>query len=152
MCAAPLPDRIGQGIPPAPSAARPWLPPLVVGAGLSVACLAVAFSDGDVSILPPCPFRAMTGLDCPGCGMSRAARALLRGHLDSALSYNVLLVVAVPFITYLYLRWAASTVGIELPAIRLGSRAGTALVGLLAVFAVVRNLPIGIGRYLNSAT
>jgi hypothetical protein len=31
-----------------------------------------------------------------------------------------------------------------------GRRSGTALCVVLAVFAVVRNLPIGPGRYLNS--
>ncbi len=149
MCATPLPGPTELGGAPA---RRPWVPPLAVGAGLAVGCVAVAFSDGDVSILPPCPFRALTGLDCPGCGMSRAARQLLRGHLGTALDFNVLLVVVAPLVAYLYLRWALGTVGVELPELRLG-RAGTAVVvTLVAAFAVVRNLPIGVGRYLNSAT
>ncbi len=150
MCAAPLPD------PPTPTAvagvaSRPWLPPLAVGAGLAAACLAVGLSDGEASILPPCPFRELTGLDCPGCGMTRATRQLVRGNLGTALDYNILLVVAIPFIAYLYVRWLASTVGVSLPDLRLGRRANLVAIALLGLFAVVRNLPVGVGRYLNSA-
>ncbi|MET0554333.1 MAG: DUF2752 domain-containing protein [Vicinamibacteria bacterium] len=33
----------------------------------------------------PCPFRATTGRPCPGCGMSRALAALVRGDWSAAL-------------------------------------------------------------------
>lgn len=32
-----------------------------------------------------CPFRRLTGLPCPGCGMTRAAGHLLRGEFREAL-------------------------------------------------------------------
>jgi len=35
-----------------------------------------------------CPFRALTGLPCPGCGMTRAFCALSSGRFDEALSWN----------------------------------------------------------------
>lgn len=35
-----------------------------------------------------CPFHKLTGLQCPGCGNSRAAMALLRLDLAAAFSYN----------------------------------------------------------------
>lgn len=38
--------------------------------------------------LLPCPFKQLTGIDCPGCGFQRALIALLRGHLrESFLLY-----------------------------------------------------------------
>lgn len=37
-----------------------------------------------------CPFRAVTGLPCPGCGMTRAFCALGHGDLSGAFGYNVL--------------------------------------------------------------
>ena len=46
------------------------------------------------SALPPCPFRAMTGIACPGCGTTRAAHAVLEGHLLDALRFNPLIFVA----------------------------------------------------------
>lgn len=37
-----------------------------------------------------CPFNALTGLDCPGCGMTRAGAALLAGDFKTALTYHPL--------------------------------------------------------------
>lgn len=44
-----------------------------------------------------CPFRLLTGLQCPGCGGQRAAYALLHGHLMEALRCNLFLVYAGPY-------------------------------------------------------
>jgi len=35
--------------------------------------------------LIPCPFKYLTGIDCPGCGFQRAALALLQGHLNDSI-------------------------------------------------------------------
>lgn len=37
-----------------------------------------------------CVFRAVTGVPCPGCGMTRAWLALLRGDVASAIAYHPL--------------------------------------------------------------
>jgi hypothetical protein len=43
-----------------------------------------------------CPFRRCTGVACPGCGLTRALGALVRGNLDTALRLHPLvLLVAV---------------------------------------------------------
>lgn len=41
---------------------------------------------GTVGIV--CPFRLMTGWNCPLCGMTHSWHALLHGKLDKALSYH----------------------------------------------------------------
>lgn len=59
--------------------------------------------------LPPCPWRAATGLPCPTCGTTRSALALLHGDIFSALATNPLAtVVAVGFLLGgpLALAWA----------------------------------------------
>lgn len=33
----------------------------------------------------PCPFKYLTGYDCPGCGFQRSFLALLRGNLQESL-------------------------------------------------------------------
>ena len=46
-----------------------------------------------LSVLPKtilCPFQALTGLPCPGCGMTHAFLALGRLDLSGAYSYNPL--------------------------------------------------------------
>lgn len=39
---------------------------------------------------PPCPFHALTGLPCPGCGLTRCALSLWHGSLGLALRYHPL--------------------------------------------------------------
>jgi hypothetical protein len=129
---------------------RPWLAPLGVGLAGLIGCAVVGLSDAASSVLPPCPFRTLTGWDCPGCGMTRGLRQLARLHVARALDFNVLLGVFVPFVAYLYVAWVAASLGPRLPRPAVGRRSGALLCGLLLAFAVVRNLPFGVGRYLNS--
>ena len=44
-----------------------------------------------------CPMRAMTGIPCPFCGMTRACVAAMHGHLGTSLSFNPagILVIAI---------------------------------------------------------
>lgn len=37
---------------------------------------------------PQCAFRHFTGLDCPGCGSTRALHALLHGRFGEAFAFN----------------------------------------------------------------
>jgi hypothetical protein len=41
-------------------------------------------------LAPPCPFHALTGLPCPGCGATRAVLALARGDIAGAFGWNPL--------------------------------------------------------------
>jgi hypothetical protein len=52
------------------------------------ALLAIQPSDDGPTI---CPIALLTGVPCPGCGMTRAASALLRGDLTLALDYHPLI-------------------------------------------------------------
>lgn len=51
----------------------------------------------------PCVFKEITGLDCPGCGMTRAALAMLDGDFYQAFRFNMLVFVLAPiYLLYLY--------------------------------------------------
>lgn len=94
----------------------------------------------------PCPLRTLTGLDCPGCGATRMASALLHGDLGAALQYNAPVLVALVVLGYLWTAWMLQRFGIvRLPRPRLGPRMRRALLPVLVivavVWAVVRNLP-----------
>ncbi len=49
------------------------------------------YKAGNVSFygkFPPCPFKTVTGLSCPGCGMTRAVYALYDGNISESLRQN----------------------------------------------------------------
>jgi len=49
---------------------------------------------------PSCPFRLLTGLQCPGCGSTRAVHQLLHGHPLVAFELNPLLMISLPFLGF----------------------------------------------------
>lgn len=51
----------------------------------------------EYTFMPQCPFRLLTGLSCPGCGIQRAVHALLHGRVAEAWSYNPFMVYSVPY-------------------------------------------------------
>lgn len=55
-----------------------------------------AHGPAGVTFLPGCQFRRLTGLECPGCGMTRATYALLHGHVMDAFRFNPLGMVLMP--------------------------------------------------------
>ena len=46
----------------------------------------------------PCVFRLITGLKCPGCGMTHAYLALLRGDVHGAAEYNLMSITVMPIL------------------------------------------------------
>ncbi len=55
-----------------------------------------------------CPFHSMTGLDCPGCGMTRALASLARCDFEGAAMYH-------PFVFPLAVLWGMFAVAACLP-------------------------------------
>ncbi len=54
---------------------------------------------------PMCPFRWLTGWECPGCGSQRAMHDLMHGRVAEAFGHNAMLVISIPL---LIAQWAAS--------------------------------------------
>ncbi|MEW5722540.1 MAG: DUF2752 domain-containing protein, partial [Thermodesulfobacteriota bacterium] len=50
-------------------------------AGLAGATWLYLVNPAVSALYPPCPFHALTGLYCPGCGTLRGLNQLLHGHL-----------------------------------------------------------------------
>lgn len=80
----------------------------VVGIWLSLIAGAVylfIFEPGRTGFFPLCPFRQLTGLQCPGCGTTRALHELVHGHFAAAFELNPLLLIASPFLLGAFLRY-----------------------------------------------
>ncbi len=64
------------------------------------------FDPAQTTFFPPCPFRELTGLKCPGCGSQRAIHHLLNLNIQAALSHNVAMVLSIPYIIFgAFLDW-----------------------------------------------
>ncbi len=100
------------------------------------------FDPTKVGFLPVCPLFSLTGLACPGCGLTRGFHALLHGDVLKALDHNVLLpmfalLIGFGFFSMVYFAVRGRKTSINL----LHPNALWAFFGLLIVFGVTRNLP-----------
>ena len=68
---------------------RVWRDRLLLAAPLAVIALLASFRPVDDGVTV-CPFALITGMACPGCGMTRAASSLVRGDFSTALGYHPL--------------------------------------------------------------
>lgn len=99
-------------------------------------------SDG-VVWLPGCSFHKFTGLNCPGCGMTRAAYATLHGHIGEAFRFNPVGMILLPL--------ACTALGLDLVGwardkplpfrIEVGSKGAWAIATILISFWILRNIP-----------
>ena len=97
---------------------------------------------GGAGWMPGCAFRKLTGLECPGCGMTRAAHAALNGRVAQAFSFNpvgmVLLPLAMVGLSLEMLGWVR---GRQLPfTLRPGKFGIFFILVLLIVFGIGRNI------------
>ncbi|MBR6705050.1 MAG: DUF2752 domain-containing protein [Clostridia bacterium] len=90
----------------------------------------------------PCVFHLVTGLKCPGCGVTRMLISLLRLDLSAAFSYNAVLLCLLPLLLSLGL---FSLIRYVRTGNRSMTRAENALIyaaaAVLIIWGVVRNLP-----------
>ena len=118
--------------------------PLAAFAASAAAFAVVATVDpNEPGHYPTCPFFALTGEFCPGCGSLRAMHALTHGDVAGAAGLNVLALASLPLLAVIWLRWTRRT----WTGARRARPAPPALIWAMAagvlVFAVVRNLPFG---------
>ena len=57
-----------------------------------------------------CLFKAVFGVECLGCGITRALSHLFHGNFDTALQYNPRVIVAFPLLCYLYCRYLVKVI------------------------------------------
>ena len=122
-----------------------WLAPLAV-----LGCVAAAFgyvlandpTDAQRDPLGPCAFKAMTGLDCPGCGGTRMVWYVLHADFPAAVRHHLVAFVAIPVVAYVYLAWAAKRMfKVKLPTRRITPTIWGGYLVVWLAFSVLRNLP-----------
>jgi hypothetical protein len=118
---------------------RAAAPPAVI---LLVAGILLRFPPGQYRFYPVCPIHEFLGLQCPGCGATRAIAALLRGHFVEAMHFNALVTLMLPFAAVYgvvgYWRF------VERQTVRWPQPPRVvmyAAFGVAAIFTAIRNLP-----------
>jgi len=117
------------------------VPGLVLVAAVAATSVVAKVDPNQPGHYPTCPFLAVTGYYCPGCGSLRALHDLAHGDVVGALARNPLMVLAaggllVAFVLWTRRRWRG------LP--RTWAAPASVLYGLLALvlaFWVLRNVP-----------
>lgn len=136
-----IPARAGSVTVPGLVPSR-WIGPSATAtATLAVIGVMHVFDPNQPSLFPTCPWLAMTGTWCPGCGSTRALHALSHGDLGTALERNPLAVALVTVLLGIYLRWVVR--------VRSGSPRSTAapawvlwsFLGLVLAYWLARNIP-----------
>jgi Protein of unknown function (DUF2752) len=99
--------------------------------------------------VPLCPMAALLGVPCPGCGLTRATLALLRGDLRGALHLHPLVLVISPLFV-----WAVTSAAVGYvrgPQARPNLRPWLAsrLASLLAVGLLAATLGVWSARFLG---
>jgi hypothetical protein len=89
----------------------------------------------------PCVFHAVTGLHCPGCGLTRMLHALVHGDVARAWSMNPLAMVALPLLAAMLAQWWLARPLLPSWLSRFAHDGRAWIVALIA-FGVLRNLPM----------
>lgn len=124
----PLGNRLSTGM-------RPWL-----GSGAVAGAILLASRLG---LGVPCPLLTLTGWQCPFCGGTRAAHALLSGDFEVAWNFNQLIAIAAPLAAVLMvvdLARCLRTTSYGLRQRRVTNVQWAVIAVLLVGFMVVRNL------------
>src|SRR5262245_65928456 len=78
-----------------------WMPALAMLVVATVGTVILfSFDPARYNFYPRCFVRAVTGLNCPGCGSLRAIHQLLHGHVLVAARLNLLLVLSLPGVAW----------------------------------------------------
>jgi len=114
-----------------------------LAAAVSAVALLAVIDPTDPRFHVTCPFLAITGHYCPGCGSVRAMDALLLGDVGAAAGFNPLAVAALPVVAVLWVAWFRRRMTGASRRVVAPGWLLWALGGVVLLFWLLRNLPIG---------
>ncbi len=114
---------------------------LLVATTLGAGAVVFFFNPSTHGFYPICLFHQTTGLNCPGCGGTRALYALLHEYFRLALKDNALLVVVLVATAARGLWFAGKTFQRRPAGDFLPAKILWAWLAVAVIFTVLRNLP-----------
>ena len=90
----------------------------------------------------PCLVHEITGLYCPGCGVTRMIINILNGNFYQAFRYNPLLFISIPFFILYFLDLIISKVKNKKMVTELFEpHIWYILIGIFIIYGILRNIP-----------
>ena len=118
------------------------LAPLGVAAAAAVVVTTIGALDPNVAgHYPTCPWLALTGTYCPGCGSLRAIHALAHGDPATAVARNPLAVIAIGWLAVWFVVWARRSVTGWKGTTMAPAWVLYGIVGVVLTYWVARNVP-----------
>ena len=133
-----------QPVPPkivAPPSLAFFAGVVLAAAALGSGAVLFFFDPAKHGFYPICLFHALTGLNCPGCGATRAAYQLLHGHWLSALRDNALFVLLLAALAVRSAQFVALRMRKRPATLKVSPKSLWAFLVLTVVFTLLRNLP-----------
>ena len=104
-------------------------------------CIALYYPLGQYSFYPHCPWKLVTQTHCPGCGVLRGVTLMVHGDLLALARFNLLALAALPYLAFHFLSiLCAAALGYRPPSLSLGRRGIHALLVVLVLYTLARNL------------
>ena len=114
---------------------------VLVAAVLGSGAVLFFFDPAQHGFYPICLFHSLTGLNCPGCGATRAAYQLSHGHLLGALHDNALFVLTLVALAVWGARFAVRKLRNQQTVFQLHPKTLWMFLVFALIFTVLRNLP-----------
>jgi hypothetical protein len=135
-----------QNVPPRIKSAAPSSPAFFTGIFLSATILGAGaivffFNPSTHGFYPVCAFHALTGLNCPGCGATRALYALLHGNFLLALKDNALFVASLAMLAIWGARFVFWKLKNQTATFDISPKFLWIFLGVAFAFTIFRNLP-----------
>ena len=121
---------------------RRLLAPLGVAAAATAVVTVISLVDPNVAgHYPTCPWLALTGTFCPGCGSLRAIHALAHGDLTVALGRNPLAVLSIVWLAVWFFVWTRRVLTGRHRTTMAPAWVLYGILGVILGYWVLRNIP-----------
>ena len=89
----------------------------------------------------PCIFHEITGLHCPGCGLTRMIISIVKLDFYQAFRYNPLLFILFPFAFTLIINYIYSVIQKKEPLYkRINNKVWITVIIILVIYGILRNI------------
>lgn len=101
--------------------------------------LVKVYNPEEKSFFIPCMLYKLTGIKCPGCGMTRSVHYLVNGNIKQAIWYNLMLIPLIVLVIYSLYRYILFLVKNEQIINKLLENLLKVFLVIIVLFGVTRN-------------